>query len=251
MKLIKLILFLTVVLFLHSCTSTKSVVNCPTFKPGKKPVLKVSKVKRPKTKKNVAFQKSQTKKATKKRQGQTKKLNRLQTQLIDRIVDTDIRVPLKEHYHLGKELSRFQKEFILDNDLEAITANTTKVRAGGNRKSGNLKFKPQLKIANPESPVLNNANTSFKNQKQSIKKPNEDVQNSKDDRVEPLALIGLLFSLASLIIFGIPFGLTGAVLGIIGLIKFKKYPDRRGRALAVLAMLLGLVSAFLVVIILS
>jgi len=247
MKLIKQILFLTAVLFLYSCTSTKSVVNCPSFKTGKKTVPKVSKIKTSKTKKKLAFQKRQTKKATRKTQRITKKLNKLQLQSIDRIVDTDIRLPLKEHYNLGKELSVFQRDFKLDDDLQASIANTTKTRVGDKSKSQKSNFKILSETTEPSFPIIRPTKSTSVIKKRFIKKLIKKPQNFGDDKVEPFAIIGLMFSLASLFIFGIPFGITGAILGIIALFKFRNNPNRRGRALAVLAILGGLISVLLVV----
>jgi len=243
MKLIKQILFLTAVLFLYSCTSTKSIVNCPDFKSKKKPLLKVSKIKTAKTKKKLAFQKRSTKKATRKAQLVTKKLNKLQLQAVNRIVDADIWLPLKENDHLGKELSGLRKEFKIKDDLEVTNAKT---RVDQNRKAEKLILERTPKVAKPNSSITNFTKTSKVNKKRFIKKLSKKPQNFGDDKVEPLAILGLLFSLASFIAFGIPFGITGIILGTIGLMKFKKHPNRRGRALAMLAIVVGLIAVILV-----
>ncbi len=77
--------------------------------------------------------------------------------------------------------------------------------------------------------------------------------HAKDDRkTNTAALLSFIFGLVGLFIGGIPFGVAAAILGIIGLVKIGKYPERfKGKGFAIVGLILGIIDFLLVVAFLS
>ena len=71
-------------------------------------------------------------------------------------------------------------------------------------------------------------------------------------RINTYSLIAFIASLAGLIIMGIPFGLTGIIYGVIGLVQISKSPfSQKGKGFAYAGMFIGFIDVILVLIILG
>lgn len=64
------------------------------------------------------------------------------------------------------------------------------------------------------------------------------VQN-QEKKVNTCCLLSFIFSLVALFIFGIPLGIAAIVLGIIGIVKFKK-DSEKFRWMGIVGLCLGL-----------
>ena len=71
-------------------------------------------------------------------------------------------------------------------------------------------------------------------------------ENQSNLKYNSAGVMSFIFSITSLFIFGIIFGVTGIVLGFIGLSKISKYPDvYKGKGLSVAGIMIGVISIVL------
>lgn len=89
-----------------------------------------------------------------------------------------------------------------------------------------------------------------------VKQPNA---NSKDPdyytdyaavkRTNTLALLSFIFAMASLFIFGLPFGVAAVVCGIIGISQIEKKPTvYKGRAFAIIGIVVGIIAVLVMLV---
>lgn len=246
MKLINSALIVITVLCMYGCSTTSSLVKCPDFKSNKKSVLKIARTKPVKTKRKLAIVDEQTKNISLKKHGIIKRLNKRKIEALNDVV-ADIKLPTKPQFNLESELLAHIMKFNVGVDVET-SANASKKALNKHQKAEKLLNKITVKLSEASSP---NNKVNQKSKKQFFKKLSKKPTKSYEERIEPLAIFGLISSLVSLVIFGIPLGLLGAILGVIGYVRITENPGRRGKGLAIIAILLGLISAILVLIILS
>jgi|GEM_PF-1632743 len=241
MKHINKLLFLLIAVLLYSCSSTNSLVNCPSFKPNKKPTPRFVKAKKPEAKKHMVKLTTKEKRVIRKEEKAIKKIEKLQTRLVNNLDIPNLKTSPAAQQKLHKILENLKT----NEDKIASTADLkdwykTEIDEKGSQKEAANKLifgkKPNEGINIEEK--LKSSDII----KQKKIKPLLQEEKPIYKKTNGLAIAGFVISLLSLLIFGIPFGLLGLIFGGVAASKIAKNPETmKGKGLAIAAIVIGIV----------
>jgi len=235
MKHIRQILFLSVAVFLYSCSSTNSLVNCPNFKQGKKATPKYAKSKKIKTKRHLVKLSKQERQTKRNVERITKKLEKVQQKLSGSFNMPGLEMTPSSHQKLYEVFDNFKA----NKDEKVLLADLKDWQQTELAKLPSI-FKEEVgEITMADLP----ANTQLKSvaNKIPIKQNYKFIPQGVYKKNNGLAIAGFVLSILSLFILGIPFGMLGVVFGGIGLDKISKNSETmKGKGFAIAAIIIGL-----------